>query len=82
MFWWWFRTIVEMLIVIVKCIYNWYKIYLILVAYFGRYSIHESLRCDRVRKDLAAHPKYELPHSNHEDLDARGVHQGAKGYQD
>jgi len=26
---------------------NWYKIYLILVAYFGRYSIHESLRCDR-----------------------------------
>jgi len=38
---------VEMLIVIVKCIYNWYKIYLILVAYFGRYSIHESLRCDR-----------------------------------
>jgi len=32
-----------MLIVIVKCIYNWYKIYLILVAYFGRYSIHESL---------------------------------------
>jgi len=36
-----------LLIVIVKCIYNWYKIYLILVAYFGRYSIHESLRCDR-----------------------------------
>jgi len=35
------------LIVIVKCIYDWYKIYLILVAYFGRYSIHESLRCDR-----------------------------------
>jgi len=35
-----------MLIVIVKGIYNWYKIYLILVAYFGRYSIHESLRCD------------------------------------
>jgi len=27
----------------VECIYNWYKIYLILVAYFGRYSIHESL---------------------------------------
>jgi len=36
-----------MLIAIVKSIYNWYKIYLILVAVQSRYSIHKSLRCDR-----------------------------------